>query len=339
MAIEFEDNIGNAREPLTPSKQERTAHWTHLLSQFSRLLLLFSHGVLVYIVSCFLDQLDEISWWLAFLPVWIGDGFCIMLLVLSWFASCPYIKLCVQERSQRVGANNPSLLTDILPDIVRSILGSIFVLLMLLAEIAFCAYLGSVQRGRPYSLALSVIVISIVAFLAVCRGVLLTDESPVFIAVGIGMFASVVIFAVTRGMEAAHQAVTLVPVVLSVAGLLGTAIWNLLKTRKVLSCEERVLRFLEILALMVMLIAALASTWKVKDDTMVEARAHGLAAGIAMCVVALLRGRMYVVDLKGPVSERMLALRREACASSEMREVKISRSSLASFSSGGLQEW
>lgn len=337
--IEFEDSLGNAREPLTPSKQERTAHWTHSIGAGSRLLFLFSHGVLVYIVSRSLDQLSEISWWLAFLPVWIGDALCIILLVLAWFASCPYIRLCIAERSQRFGANNPSLLTEILPDIVCAILGFFLLLLILLAEVAFCSYLASAQRGKPYSMATSVIVTSLVALLAICRGVLLTDDSPVFIAAGGGIFCSMVIFAITRGMSASSQAATLFPVVFSVAGLLATGIRNFQKTRKVLSREERILRAGELLALMVMFFSVLACMWKVGGDIFSEAGAHGVAAGISMCALAALRGRMYCLELRSPVSERMFALRREAiagslhCPSTDMSEVQISlRSDEAGFS-------
>ena len=36
---------------------------------------------------------------LTFLPAWIGDAVCALLVILSWFASCPYIQLCLEDCS------------------------------------------------------------------------------------------------------------------------------------------------------------------------------------------------------------------------------------------------
>merc|ERR1712032_284255 len=109
--------------------------------------------------------------------------------------------------------------------------------------------------------------------------------------------------AITRGMTSSSQSVTLVPIVVSVAGLLITGIRKFQKTRRVLSREERILRVLEIVALMVMLFSSLACTWKVGGDILAEARSHGSAVGISMCAVAGFRGRMYCLEVKSPVSE------------------------------------
>merc|ERR1719469_1637781 len=103
---------------LLSTPQARTANWTTLACHATRLTFLLSHGMVVLSFAASLENLDQASWWLIWLPAWIGDSICMGLLIFSWFSSCPYLKLCVAERMPRVGIDNPSMLTEILPEIV-----------------------------------------------------------------------------------------------------------------------------------------------------------------------------------------------------------------------------
>jgi len=327
--IRYADDLGNARELLAPppSKQERTAHRTQCIANATRLLFLFSHGTLVMCVSAHLDNLAEASWGLMFLPVWIGDGTCFVLLILSWFASCPYIRQCLTEKALSLGTHNPSILTEVLPEIVLAFLGAFFVLLIFAGEYALYAYLDSEQRGEPYSLVTSVLLISFVAILTICHGVCLVDDSVLFLAVGLSLLATIVLFAATREAEALHQAASLAPVAIAVACLLVAGVMRFATTRKILSREERILRMLEILMLFVMLCSVLAVVWKVAFGLIAEASWHGTVSGASMCVVAALRGRMHYLEIGCPVQERVNAERREAMRiGSVYSEVQITTS-------------
>ncbi|CAE7480154.1 unnamed protein product, partial [Symbiodinium necroappetens] len=132
------------QELLIDSSQERTARRTEHLLVAARLSFFFFHGLLIISASL---GFEEVSWWLIFTPAWLGDVVCLVLVILSWFGSCPYVQSCLQERQARLGDTNPSILTDILPDIVMGILSLIYMLLALVAELLLCRYLSELSHG------------------------------------------------------------------------------------------------------------------------------------------------------------------------------------------------
>lgn len=314
--LDVADDDGMARELLAPSKQERTAHWTHCACTAARLLFLFSHGVLALCVSSALDNIDEASWWILFLPVWIGDILCAALIVSSWFVSCPYIKFCLEERSQRRGMHNPSILTEILPEILMAVLGLLFLIMLFVGEYSVCSYLDSAQHGHPHSLAAVVILLGLASGISICHGVCVVHNSVIFIVVGCGVFSTVVIFAATRESDPTGQAFCLTPAIGAVMVLIVAVVRRFYLTSPVLVGEERVLRFGEIALLVVLLGALLSVGRKVQADLPAEASTHGSVAGASLCLVALLRGRMCCLELWQPVHERMLSHERTVASAS-----------------------
>jgi len=177
------DSGHSARELLIARKKERTAQWTHYCCHAARVLFLFSHGLVVVIVSTHLEQLDQFSWWTLFTPAWIGDALCSVFIVAAWFASCPYIQLCMSERAACVG-DHPSILTEVLPEIILAILTLPVLLLTFFSEYALCRLLESRKAGKPVSLPTTTVLTSIVAILAICHGALLKHNSALFLIAG-----------------------------------------------------------------------------------------------------------------------------------------------------------
>eukprot|EP00931_Biecheleriopsis_adriatica_P047510 TRINITY_DN27396_c0_g1_i2.p1 TRINITY_DN27396_c0_g1~~TRINITY_DN27396_c0_g1_i2.p1 ORF type:complete len:336 (+),score=41.64 TRINITY_DN27396_c0_g1_i2:28-1008(+) len=160
--IDTDSLRASAREVFDTSKEERTALWTHFCGYGARLVFLTAHGLLVLSVSVALEHLDQVNWWLTFLPIWIGDALSFLLAVGSMFASFPYIKLCLVERSPRVN-DNPSMLTEVLPEIVLAIPGLLLLLLAFCSEYSLCGYLASAQHGEPRSLPAATALLILVA--------------------------------------------------------------------------------------------------------------------------------------------------------------------------------
>lgn len=290
---------------LMPRAQARAAFRTHYVLVASRLLFVFSHGVLVITSSLYLRQgwqvsvQGESSWWLMFLPVWLGDTLCCMLVVYSWFASCPYIQLCLTERQARLGYSNPSILTDILPEIVMAILGLIFIMLALIGEILLCRYLSNLSRGGSGrvgddSIVPAAIVLLLVALLGTCHGVCIRTDGDFFNALGFGALATfIAALCVPGGLAGSCSWVILVPAPLSSFGVLIAAIRSAKSCGDTLRPEERYLRTAEQFILVVVfvsfigLICLLAS----KADTYQSAGA-GAVAGAGICIIAVLRAWM-----------------------------------------------
>jgi len=304
------DDASSSRELLLSyRKQQRTAMWTSGCSHAARLLFLGSHGVFVLVVSISLDSLSEASWWLLFVPVWAGDALCSVLIVASWFASCPYIKICLAARQPRLGIENPSILTDILPDIVLAVVGLIFLLLIFFGEYALCTYLDSAQRGKPRALLAAVVLLVIVSMLAICRGICLKHNSAHFIAVGAGLLMAVSAFVATRGedVEPSSQALTALPAAACSVCFLSLSALRLCAIRHMLSREESLLRAAEVLVLAALVLAAVLFTFKVWRSQFAKAGTDGATAGILMCAIAALRWRMFCIELRRrPVHERLL---------------------------------
>mmetsp|Transcript_137173 Transcript_137173/g.382620 ORF Transcript_137173/g.382620 Transcript_137173/m.382620 type:complete len:333 (-) Transcript_137173:81-1079(-) len=310
-----------AQESLIQSAQEKTALRTRHFLVAGRLAFVFSHGALVITVSAALGWEADPSWWLVFLPVWLGDSACLVLVVASWFASCPYIQLCLSERQARLGDNNPSILTEILPDIVLAFLGLIFMAFALAAEIMLCRYLDRVQHGETNTIVPSTVVFIIVSLLATCRGICIKTNSAIFVFFGGGVLAtSIAALCVAGGLFGNHGWVLVLPWCFSAAGLFVDAACRLRWCKLVLSRQERLLHIaeqfvlLEVLAALFVVILKMVSSGSCSEGQHLRAgqcsgvAIAGIAAGCGVCTVALLWGRMALVESRtSSVRERVIA--------------------------------
>lgn len=311
----------SAHESLIPNAQERTALRTRQLLVGGRLAFVFSHGALVVSASAALAWGPDSSWWVIFIPVWLGNAVCLLMMVASWFASCPYIQLCLSERQARLGDTNPSILTEILPDIVMAFLGLIFMAFVLAAEIMWCRYLSSLQHGESPGILPCAVVFIVVAVLASCRGICLKTSSTLFVFFGLGVLAtSIAALTVEGGLLGKTGWLLVLPWAVCAFSLLIAAAAGLRTARRVLSREERLLRVLEQLVLLEVLgaLIALLCLLVLSDGCGSEGRLEigrcrpalpaAAAAGGGVCVVALLWGRMALIESRTTsIRDRLIA--------------------------------
>lgn len=310
----------SSRESLLPEdselvedRQERTAYRTRRLLVAARLAFIFSHGVLLVSASVVLRWEASAPWWLVFTPVWLGDAVCAVLIVTSWFASCPYVKLCLGKGEARSGDSNPSILTEVMPDVVLSFLGFFALGFFVAAELLFCGFLSRVQNGEPRTLVPSAVVFIIASGLAFCRGVLIQAQGALFVCFGgAGIASSAVALALTGiGPLDTSGWPILLPWCLAVAGLWLAAARRFRRNRCVLDREERLLRSLEqvllfaVLAAAVLVIAVLSLRGERGRQAALGAT---IAIGAGTCILSLLRARMAILETTmGSVEERMIA--------------------------------
>jgi len=286
-----------------------------------RLTFVFSHGAVIISASTALASGSDPSWWVVFLPAWLGNILCLVCIVASWFASCPYIQLCLSERQARLGDNNPSILTEILPDIVLAFLGLIFMILALTAEIMFCRYLSSMQRGEEPAILPSAVVFIVVSLLASCRGICIKTSSAMFFFLGCGVLAtSIIAISVQGGLLSSHGWVLVVPWCVAAAGLLISAMLRLRSCTRVITREERLLRIAEQVVLLEVLAALLLMVYMLIASGGCDEGRHlhvaqcqavlpaSAAAGGGVCLVAILWGRMALLESrKGSIRDRLIA--------------------------------
>lgn len=298
---------GPAREPfLAEGQEERTGFWTHYACHLVRVTFLFSHGLLVITVSSALSNLGEASWFLLFTAAWVGDFLCMGLLVYSWFASCPYIKRCRNEGKVKIGIY-PSFLTEVLPEIVLSVLGLIFMIFVAIAEYLVCSYLDSVQQGKPKHVISSIVFLCIVAFLTTCHGTLLTHNSALYLGIGGSVLVSMAIFfwTIREGPEA--QAWIMAPPSVAVLGVSISSLRRLCRYVGILGREERCLRLLEVLALLALLPALAAIAERIEAGKLPEASSDVMLVGSLLSVIALFRARLYFWEAwSGSLKDRVI---------------------------------
>lgn len=312
--MDYEPN--GSQESLIDSTEERTARHTQHLLLAVKLAFAFAHGALIVSASLALGWESQISWWAVFTPVWLGDALCLVLIVLSWFASVPYIKLCLSQSQARLGDHNPSILTDILPSIFMGILSFFFMIFALVSEILLCSYLDRLEsRQEAPSLMPCVVLLVITSLLACCRGVCISTSSEVFAFLGSGAIAmALAATCVPGGPMGQYSWVLILPWVAAAFGLLIAYAIRFRKSRHVCNREEVVLRAAEQLALLgvfislVALAAILAQLGEhgLGRDPPVLAGSAGVTSGSCICVVAVLRTRMAILENRqGSISDRL----------------------------------
>ncbi|CAK9059980.1 unnamed protein product [Durusdinium trenchii] len=250
--MEYEPD--GAQELLIDSAQEKTAKHTRHLLLSARFTFVFFHGLLIISMSVALQWQTATSWWLVFLPAWLGDALSLLLVVISWFGSCPYIHLCLQERQARLGDGNPSILTEILPDIFFGILSFIYLILALIGEILLCRYLARLQKAPTAAPTSCAVFLIIVSLLTCCRGVCIFTSGEIFSLLGFGALTSITL-SLSLSESLFHTAWAIVLPWLPVVAALQVALfcrWK--KLRAVLCREERILRVSEQLLLSVIFV-------------------------------------------------------------------------------------
>jgi len=319
-AMEFEHESAQTQ---IASAHERTATWTRNLIAAAKLIFVFSHGAFVISASIALAWGRDPAWSVVFLPVWLGDILCLILVVGSWFASCPYIKLCVDEGQNRLGDHNPSILTEVLPDIVMAFFGTIFLAVTLAAEVMLCGHLESEPRGMPRPLLPSAAAFITASLLAVCRGVCIQSSSPIFLSLGSGVLStSLLALWTTGGLLGSSGWLLVLPWCASAAGLFAATVRGEQSEAAAVLCrEERMLRWLQQLVLLAVLAALLllaallapggcdAVRWP-HSGRCGAAAAAGVMAGGCSCAAALLWARLALVECRtGSVRARLFAWR------------------------------
>lgn len=287
-------------QPLpSQDRSAATARRTHHFLLAARIVFIFSHGALIVTSSVTPPLMgEEADWWVIFLPVWLGNAACAVMIILSWFASCPYIQLCLGERQARLGDSNPSILTEIIPDIVMAIVGLMFILLLVIGETVLCQYIERAYHHKDAPRAASAVVLILVGFLTCCHGVCIVTHGAIYTCLGGGALATVIL-ALWIDPMGSQSWVVLLPSVVSCLGLLTAFIRRSRQCSSVLTCEERILRVAEqffMVGVTFALVGVVLTGAGVWDRSL--GPVSGAAAGTGVCIIAALRARMVIVENK-----------------------------------------
>lgn len=281
-------------------RPEESGHLTAGFVVGAQIVLIFTHALFfIFLMNNFNSGQGYISWIWIFWIAWCGDLLGIFLLVLSWFASCSYINTCVSENASRVGQDtNPSVLTDLLPEIVLSIGGFIYVLLILITEILLYKFVSS---GFLVSYTPFVLTAVMICLISVTYGVLVHhDNSQVFFVLGTdGLVTLLLSLWVINGLVAS---VLVLPSGMSAAVLSILEALKLCKVWLVLCQEEKNLRFAASFLYATISISCFAACVNSNDlsDLLI------LCIGAALIGLSIVKARAAInVFKRGTVQERL----------------------------------
>jgi hypothetical protein len=105
----------------------------------STVFLTLSITALMVTVSLALDYPAMMSWWVAFIPVWVGFPIAAFILGYSILSPMPYLEQLRALRSLQTG-NNPSAV-ELIPMMIGAVGGVFSILLLIIFSIILCSYL------------------------------------------------------------------------------------------------------------------------------------------------------------------------------------------------------
>uniref|UniRef100_A0A0G4HWL5 Uncharacterized protein n=1 Tax=Chromera velia CCMP2878 TaxID=1169474 RepID=A0A0G4HWL5_9ALVE len=131
---------------------EATGRATQIWLTLSKLVFLSSHALLFVNVGLKLRGEGFRTFGQAFVITLTGIVVTACFLIVSWFASCRYIRSCVRQSTTRNGDENPSVLTEILPLILISLIAFLWIWIVFTGEFLLADFLDSLERGDVYGL-------------------------------------------------------------------------------------------------------------------------------------------------------------------------------------------
>eukprot|EP00397_Hematodinium_sp_SG-2012_P032973 GEMP01035165.1.p1 GENE.GEMP01035165.1~~GEMP01035165.1.p1 ORF type:complete len:343 (+),score=29.42 GEMP01035165.1:92-1030(+) len=272
----------------------------------AKAVFLFTHGALLCNLGSYLDSSEKTDWLWVFFPAWLGNSLTAVLLVVSWFASCPYIKLCLNEHLPQVN-ENPSILTEVFPNICMAVMGLLFVICMIIMEYMLCDFLmyrGTAEEAH-YEKAL-VATSTICCLMCLLHSVCLKRNTPLYAVASATGLSTIVV------LECAHLSVSFLsiamfPLVGGVGAALYFSIRELRSIKDVLCAEERWLRFAECtligieLLIIVIIAAGESGLPHPHGGGFPSYRMQGLGLGLPLICISMLRIRMLWYEFYGRV--------------------------------------
>lgn len=162
-------HMSERRSPPDSSSFMRSANYAQYCSESGQAVFVFGHSLsTVLLAVCNGHQ------WVTFSLLFVTDATCCFCLVSAWFGSCPYIWLCVDHQSARYGSRNPSILTDIFPGMVLSVLNVLCMILLIVQQFNMVSVVSTEgsksTEGRKFQLSFA----TFIAILSItfCRGLL-----------------------------------------------------------------------------------------------------------------------------------------------------------------------
>jgi hypothetical protein len=222
----------------------------------------------------------------------------------------------MEQRQIRLGSSlNPSLLTDILPDIVMSVFALIVILLALVGELLLCRYFVGVSRSPPSekeSFVPSAIVFVLVSLLIGCHGVCFKTMGDYLLPLSCGAIATIVVTLCVPGhVSGSCNWVILLPSPFGVLGILVATVrrQHARRSGSSLSREEHLLTSLEQCLLCAVLVALIVLICLLALETSSGASALlGAMIGAGICMIAVGRARLARIAWRLEISARDQAL-------------------------------
>mmetsp|Transcript_19355 Transcript_19355/g.46592 ORF Transcript_19355/g.46592 Transcript_19355/m.46592 type:complete len:332 (-) Transcript_19355:18-1013(-) len=260
------------------------ARSTHRAVHLAKVNFLAFHAIFLLLVCIKVDN-PTMAWGAAFTVVFIGDAISGLLLMCAWFVSWPYIKMCLHERQTKVGVDQPSILTEVLPEIVLAMLGFVFVIVLVVAEAVLYHFLGA-DNNSPGPLEGMLFTISL---LCGARAVAMRAQAALYGVLSLAGLVTACLMLVYPGHSVGEAA--LIPGNFAVVLFIAKLVHVFWRSARVLTKQEKVLRALEIACLLLALLAGIGALFALTGDDP-RYTGWGCAGCLAFLGVAATRERI-----------------------------------------------
>lgn len=285
-------------EALIPVRRaEKFSNLTQICILLSKISFLFTHGVLLCNLGSYLDSPEQPSWEWAFMPAWLGNSLTALLLIFSWFASCPYIKLCLDEHQPQVN-ENASILTEVFPSICMAVMGFLFVIGVIIMEYSFCEFLTHRGTKNEAHYENALVATSMTCFsLCLLHSACIKRNTPLYGTISITGLTTILVLECVH-LSPHFASVAMVPLMFGLAAALYFSVAGVRSVRDILCAEERYLRIVEGLLIGFELLILIVIAFQ-RDAQLFSYHVQGILLGLPLVLISALRIRMLWHEFHG----------------------------------------
>lgn len=274
----------------------------------SKWLFMFAHGCHI-VFEAWAHAEEPQPFRVRILPVLLGGLSSACLIVMFWLLSLPYFRMCTEVALVRIGRTGPSILTELLPRLLTSVVYLLLGVAILIAEALALLEMQRAVLQQPYSFAAPGSMFLIIGAALGGSSVVMFGEGTALALLG-ALFAGCggLLLGLRDGPAGSRRWMFTLSCLLFVLGLCVRGAVRLQRVARVLTDQELLLREVEagmLFFMAVSLCTLMAGQLEMAEEVQL-AREAGVAFGVLVCATSLVNAKLVQLESRvQPVEERL----------------------------------